>query len=831
MAKEELKSGYVHYIKDVDIDRSFPDNYNFILVESMEQLRELLKEPVNLLGFDIETTGLNSETDDIVSYSFAFDKNTGYNVPCFHDAQVNGGNPGLGEEALDLIYDYMLKCKCVVIHNYMFESRMMEWHGYTSLPDKYKSMWQGLIPFEENEFFTKDKVCHFIKYNMRPIKYFDTMISCFLADTNDSKVGLKPNEQRYLGWKSDTFEETLGEALNFKYTDYRDESIIRYCCLDAMGALGICLRTKKFYDEAKMSGQIDMAFAYVLTRCYTILQRLDKSMLESYEEDLTDTLRKIEQQCWEIAGRPFKMKSVKEKGEVFDSLGLNTGEVGKSGRMKTGKKLLEKMRKTLPPDSEYQVLLKGLINFGILSTVKNNFVKNLLDCCDTSRPHPSYTRFNYKTCFVQTGRLSASGDKKSLGFVSNTNIQNIPKPHPADYHAISIEDCKKYNPELVQAGWDEEKQEYKDTWKFKSMVKEGKENKIIRILDYLFVKINWMEKSGAKWPDEFPFNNEEHSPMIEEGADPYLNMRNTFLPFSDDDYILSFDYAAQELRIAALLSGEPVWCETFATGGDPHKATAFAVFGEENYDKEKRKLSKGINFGILYGMEAYSLYSRGIAKTPEEGELFYNKFKEGLPVLFKFMEGTVRKGQREGTVYTMFGRPRRVHYWCSSSDMKKKSFGSRTCKNTIIQGTGADITKLALIKVFNNILSKPGNRDVVRFMSTVHDEINYSVKKDKVRKVAVAINKLMSISSANWPFGFETGLGIGLRWGEVFDFNYDKETFEIKEPLWDALWTKPAVFMDVEEEVIEDKDIEDTKAVDVEFDQLFGDIEEDGEEG
>ena len=98
---------YQHYIHDVPVDPGFPRDFKFILVESIEQLRELLSEPVNLFGFDIETTGLNSETDDIVSFSFCKESHVGYNVPVDHDPVVNGGNPGLGEEALDLVYEFM----------------------------------------------------------------------------------------------------------------------------------------------------------------------------------------------------------------------------------------------------------------------------------------------------------------------------------------------------------------------------------------------------------------------------------------------------------------------------------------------------------------------------------------------------------------------------------------------------------------------------------------------------------------------------------------------------------------------------------------------------
>lgn len=818
---------YQHYIHDVPVDPGFPRDFKFILVESIEQLRELLSEPVNLFGFDIETTGLNSETDDIVSFSFCKESHVGYNVPVDHDPVVNGGNPGLGEEALDLVYEFMRdKARWVAIHNFAFESRMMEWHGFTSLDDYHKRMWLGLEPYVDNEFFTQDQVSHCFKYDMGKINYFDTMVSCWLSDTNDQKTGLKKYEEKFLGWRSSSFEDTLGDNVNFKFTNYRDPSIIEYTCLDAIGAYNLAVKTKRFYDEAKTSGKIDMKFIYTIMRGSTLLQRLDPVVLKNYEDELSEHLYKLEQECWSIAGQPFNLKSPKDKARIFELLGLNTGEVGKAGVMKTGKELLNKLKKSLDKSDPNYKLLDNITQFGILSTVKNTFVKNLLNACESGGYRENFTRFNYKTTHVPTGRLSAAGDKKSLGFFSDLNIQNIPKPHPADYHAISIQDAMRLNPELVELGRGDEPGTFKDVWYYQT----SKRNcKIVRIMGWLFTQVYWknivVDADGRteKWPDDFPFNNEFENPMIEEGADQHLNIRSAMLPFDDDDYILSLDYSGQELKAAAMLSREPVWFDAFANGDDAHKQTAYAIFGKENYDKEKRKLAKGLNFGIIYGMEAYSIYSRGMAKTPEEAEDFYTKFKDGLPVLFNWLDSVVQDGKNNGTVYTMFGRPRRVKYWLDNDNFKFKAFGARTCKNTVVQGTGADITKTALNRVFDNVLNVPKNKTIVRFMSTVHDEVNYSVKKKYFSSVAKTINKLMTIwIGSNDRFPFDTGLGIGLRWGELFDFDYDKKTFDILHPKWDPLPPKPVEYVvdNSEEEVVEE--------ITYDFSKMFEGLDEEG---
>lgn len=781
---------YQHFIQDSPVDTTFPDAYKSHLITDIEILKTVLSTPVDLVAFDTETTGLNPEKDFIVGFSFSIDDHNGYYVPVKH---FNGG---LGTAALDEIYKYMCSCNTVAMHNCRFDMRMLEWHGFTDLNLKEQQMWLDLIPYEDNDKFKKFQREHYLRYDMSKIKYFDTQASCFLSDTNDQRTSLKKYEMKFLGWKSDTFEEALGDNSNWFYTDYNDYTTYRYASLDTIGTYNLAVKTKRFADEAKLSGQLDNNVLYPVGRVEELLQPIDRELLLKYHDELVKDREETQERCWSHAGRPFNLGSTKEKSEVLESLGVYTGARTKTGNMATGKGAIDKALEHMDKADPNYSFMQDLVHYNNVQKQLSSYVDNIIEMCEADVPlRKDMLRFNYKLTLVPTGRLAAGGDKKSNGFWANLNIQNIPKPHPADYHVISVEECEKTNPELLEAGRKEDGT-LEDVWYYEW---EGKKIKIDRIFNYLMTPIKWdkiiTNKEGhtAKYPSTFPFKNESSTAKIMEGADQHLNIRSIFKPMSKDHYLMSLDYSGQELRACALLSGEPAWTEAFVHGKDVHRSTAEKIWGAENYDKEKRKKAKAANFGIIYGMGAYTLASRN-GMTPEEGEEFYRQFQEGLPVLFSWISMVQKQGKKNGTVYTMFGRPRRVAYWYNHPDYRMHAFADRTCANTIVQGTAADISKIAIIKVYKNILSNPNNFDIVRWHSTVHDEINYHVRKDKAKLIAKEINKLMILRMANWPFSFETGLSFGNTWGSLFDFNYDLKTCEVGTPKWEDLGEKPVAY-------------------------------------
>ncbi len=181
--------------------------------------------------------------------------------------------------------------------------------------------------------------------------------------------------------------------------------------------------------------------------------------------------------------------------------------------------------------------------------------------------------------------------------------------------------------------------------------------------------------------------------------------------------------------------------------------------------------SHNCNFGVLYGMTARSLASR-FKMSLAEGEDFHRKYKRALPVLFGWAKRVCTKAQKVGTVYNYFSRPRRLRYYFE----KNPGFGNRTAVNTIVQGTASDILKISLIKLWKSLLNADEYKDRVRFLTTVHDEVDFAIHKSNIKEISVKCMEDMNFRLKEWPVTISVGISFGWSWGENFDFEYDESS-------------------------------------------------------
>ena len=215
-------------------------------------------------------------------------------------------------------------------------------------------------------------------------------------------------------------------------------------------------------------------------------------------------------------------------------------------------------------------------------------------------------------------------------------------------------------------------------------------------------------------------------------SDRGKEIRKAFIPRDKDHILISADYSQIELRVVAAISGDPNMCEAFRLGKDIHTATAAKVYGiaEEEVTKEMRYKAKSVNFGIIYGQGAFGLADNlGISRT--EAKNIIDNYKKEFSGISEYMESTINFAKEKGYVETLMGRKRWLRD-INSANFTVRGFAERNAINSPIQGTAADMIKLAMIKV-SNAIKKEGFKS--KMILQVHDELIF----DALRSEAVAL--------------------------------------------------------------------------------------------
>ena len=209
-------------------------------------------------------------------------------------------------------------------------------------------------------------------------------------------------------------------------------------------------------------------------------------------------------------------------------------------------------------------------------------------------------------------------------------------------------------------------------------------------------------------------------------------------------YILSADYSQIELRLMAHLSGDENLINAFNTGEDVHTLTASKVFGvkPEKVTKEMRRKAKAVNFGIVYGQSKYGL-AKNLNITSEEAQEFIDKYFKLYPKVKKYMEDKKAFVNENGYVETMFGRKRYLASELMSPNFQIREFAQRAAINQPLQGSAADLIKMAMIEVDKQLTEK-GYR--AKMIMQVHDELVFEVPKPEIEEVKALVLKAMELN-------------------------------------------------------------------------------------
>lgn len=613
----------------------------------LEQLVERLQEAKEI-SFDVETTGLDERTAQLVGICLAVESPTGYYIPVGHwagEQQESEGQMTLfagqaklapGQLPLDMVLTALkppLTDKNIpkIAHNAKYDYAILERYGLIVTP-----------------------------------LGFDTMIAEWLCDPASKHLGLKDLAFHRLGLEMTPITDLIGKGKDQKsFAEVSVEEAAPYGAADADITLRLAKALRPEIEEKgqeKLLAEIEMPLVHVLADMEKEGVGVDVAFFKEMSKELDRRLAELEEKIYSIAGEPFNINSTQQLSDIL-FLKLKLPHEGlrktKSGHFSTAADVLYSLQAL--DESE---IITSILEYRELGKLKSTYVDALPEMVnsETGRIHTSYNQTG-----AITGRLASS----------SPNLQNIP-----------------IRTEVGQ------------------QIRKG----FVARPDWLF---------------------------------------------------LAADYSQVELRVLAHISQDKALLEAFQQDEDIHRTTAAAVYGipmdEVTYNQ--RRFAKAVNFGLIYGMGAYRL-ARDSDLTLSEAEKYIKAYFEQFPGINAYLEQTKRQARKRGYVETLLGRRRYFPIFMVKGRVNRQveARAEREAVNHPIQGTAADVIKIAMIRLHKLLTSQYR----ARLLLQVHDELVLEVPEEELSVVLPVVEETMSSAfSLDVPLKVETSTG--RNWLELKD--------------------------------------------------------------
>ena len=506
------------------------------------------------------------------------------------------------------------------------------------------------------------KIGQNIKYDMEVLMNYGVRLSAPMFDTMIAHYVLQPEQKHNMDILAETLlnyqtvhiDELIGPKGKGQKSmrDLSPASVCDYAAEDADITLRLYNVLKPRLKEAgveQLFYDIEMPLVPVLADMETTGVRLDTEALAETSKVLTERMKQIERNIYELAGHEFNIASPKQVGEVlFGEMKIvEKPKKTKTGQYVTSEEVLQQLRSKAP-------IVADILEHRGLKKLLGTYVDALPKLIN---PRTGHIHTSFNQAVTATGRLSSS----------DPNLQNIP---------VRGED--------------------------------GKE------------------------------------------------IRKCFIP-EPGELFFSADYSQIELRVMAHLSGDKNMIEAFREGYDIHAATAARIYKEkiEDVSRDQRTKAKRANFGIIYGITVFGLAER-LEISRDEAKQLIDGYFETFPDVHAYMEKAKELAREHGYAETFFHR-RRYLPDITSHNATVRNFAERNAINAPIQGSAADIIKIAMVKIYERF-RKEGIRS--KMILQVHDELNFSVVPEEKEKVErIVLEEMQNAYPLQVPLVADSGWG------------------------------------------------------------------------
>lgn len=724
---------------------------DYILATSIDDIKRYMEggSPDKFVGMDTETTGLDTRKAKIVGASLSVAAGSGIYIPLGHKIGRN------------LPIDGVRRC---------FEE--------LGLGTEYSMV-----------FYHAQYDLNILQANMGwyPENFQDALEVVYLEDPDRKQKGLKLVAKEDLGFDMTRFEDLFTpeeiKAKRFDISTKSPQRCTRYAGADADATLRIWRQKAEVREQQKFAIAVDTKLIEVVRRMeHNGGMVLNTPYIDRQMVDLEKRAQAMEEQIHRVVGYKFEIGSPKQLGiALFDKLGYPSPGLTKQGQHKTGAEDLEKLAQQYP--------VVGLVtSYRSVVKARSTYFTKLKRLANTGLP----VRFRFNIFAAPTFRFAAPGGDPDVDGATGINIQAVSNGEAVDMMAVDLS---------VKGGSDEYLSDLDDG----DLLFGGTEKEVLQATDLGDYNgdpatLPWVVQDESYPPKNMCFRETcDLCPAMchTKGIDTTRRMQKNLklVPSVRQSFqapegyvLLSFDYDRQELVIGANMSGEPAWLRALAKGEDLHAVTASAAYGmsveafqamENNPDRKdewsrKRGVGKILNFATFYGATAYTL-ARKADLSQGQADQIYENFKNGLRTLFQWIEKVHLFARKNGYTTTYFGRRRSLKefYDRGKIDPKMKKFADRSSVNTAIQGTAAEVTRIAMVKCATAIKNKGWNMKQVRFVMQIHDELMFLVKEDMVKEVIPVIKEAMEFNVKSWTVQLTCAPKIGYVWGNQKEIKPD----------------------------------------------------------
>ena len=704
--------------------------HNYKLVENEEEMIQIRDYFLTneILSLDTETTSTSAIDAELVGLSFAVKEFEAFYVPV----------PAEREEALKIV-------------------------------NIFKPL------YEDPKIL---KVGQNLKYDLEVLRNYNVQLQGPMWDTMIAHYLIQPELRHnmdfmaeiYLNYHTIHIEELIGKKgkNQLSMRDLKPDAIKDYACEDA----DITLQLKQKLEQELLNNKCDELFYNIEMPLMQVLAEMEINGVRINENSLKETsnifnerLTELKQEIFEIAGEEFNISSPKQVGDIiFGKLKIiDNPKKTKSWQYVTNEKELQSLidsHEIVGKIIEYRKLNSILTErtkkkptvqqmpdlFGLNTGAENDDVMKQSSHLEVSKQMNELE----KEIFKLAGEKFKIMSPKQVGTILFDKMKIINNPKKTETWQYVT------NEEILQQLKNKHKivekiLSYRETEKLIGTYVDALPTLVNKRTGHIHTSFNQTITATGRLSSSDP--NLQNIPVRGEDG---KEIRKVFVP-EPGCLFFSADYSQIELRVMAHLSEDENMIKVFKEGKDLHAATAATIYKKNigEISRDERTKSKRANFGIIYGITVFGLAERlGISR--EESKQLIDGFFETFPKVKNYMDKAIEEARKKEYVETLFGR-RRYLKDINSQNATVRSFAERNAINAPIQGTAADIIKVAMIRIFQRFKNEHIRSKMIL---QVHDELNFSVypeEKEIVKRIV--LEEMQNAISLKVPLVADCGFG------------------------------------------------------------------------